>query len=464
MYYLSTRGGDEARSFTDVLLAGLAPDGGLYLPEQWPSFSEDEIRSFAGQPYASVAARVVAPFIGDDIPRTEIETMCEAAYQRFADPAVAPIKAIGKEDYVLELFHGPTLAFKDFAMQLLGRLFNYALTKQDKQLTIIGATSGDTGGAAIEALRGLDALQVFILHPEGKVSDVQRRMMTSVQDANIHNIAIQGSFDDCQTLVKKMFADEKFRTDIKMGAVNSINWARIMVQAVYYFTTVVALDGLKEKLSFVVPTGNFGDIFAGYVAARMGLPIEKLCIATNQNDILYRTLESNVYQPQHVHKTISPSMDIQISSNFERLLFEASGRDAVMVGGLMSDLDKSGKFTIPQHVLDEIRTCFVAERADEVETRKMIASTLKTTEYLTDPHTAIGLVAAQKARSAGKLTGRVVTLSTAHPAKFPEAVKEASGIEPALPEEYKDLLAREERYSVLANDLSSVKQHVLNSL
>jgi threonine synthase len=462
MRYISTRGQAPDLSFADVLLTGLASDGGLYVPETWPQFTHGEIAALAGLDYAEVALRVLLPFVGEDVPEAELRRMCETAYASFAHEAVVPLVQVGPQDWILELFHGPTLAFKDVAMQLLGQLFDYVLAKRGARTTIIGATSGDTGGAAIEALKGLSAVDVFILHPEGRISDVQRRLMTCVPDKNIHNIAVQGSFDDCQALVKEMFADAAFRERISMGAINSINWARIMAQAVYYFTSVVALGRLQgPALSFAVPTGNFGDVFAGYVARKMGLPVNMFCVATNRNDILHRALSTGEYRPDSVAQTISPSMDIQVSSNFERLLFEESGRDADAVRAMMSGLKQGGGFSIPADVLKSIQQQFVSARSDEAETTAKIKEMHETTGEVVDPHTAVGLVAVEKARAAGQLEGAVVTLATAHPAKFPEAVKEACGVYPGLPAHMSDLFEREEHLSVLPNEMKAVQEFVL---
>ncbi len=464
MQYHSTRGKDRNRSFSEVLLAGLAADGGLFLPEKWPQFSDEIISSFAGRSYPDVAAEIAQSFIGDEIPKDLLRSICERAYARFDHVDVAPLVKIGPEHWLLELFHGPTLAFKDVAMQLLGQLLDHALQQADDRLTIVGATSGDTGGAAIEALKGVPGLDLVILHPHNKTSEVQRRMMTAVVEDNIHNIAVQGSFDDCQRLVKQMFADESFRKRINMGAVNSINWARIMAQTVYYFTSAAALGKPLHEISYVVPTGNFGDIFAGFVASRMGLPVDVLCIATNQNDILRRALETGVYKPQTVHETTSPSMDIQISSNFERLLFEASNRNAGTVSKMMSDLEREGQFEIPEQVLSYINSQFAAYSSSEAEAGAMIRRINETENYLIDPHTAIGLVAAKKALHNGRIRGPVVTLSTAHPAKFPAAMKQAVGIDPALPRRFSDLYERAEKYAVLPNDLAIVQDHILTAI
>ncbi|NHK26745.1 threonine synthase [Parvularcula flava] len=464
MHYISTRGQAERLSFADVLLAGLASDGGLYVPESWPSFTEAEIAAFAGKPYAHVATEVISRFTGEDIPRDVLSAMCEEAYASFAHRAVVPLSQTTEEDWILELFHGPTLAFKDVAMQLLGRLFDHVLAARGERLTIVGATSGDTGGAAIEALKGSANVDVFILHPNGRISEVQRRLMTCVEEENIHNIAIEGSFDDCQAMVKEMFADRPFREEMRIGAINSINWARIVAQSVYYFTSAVALGGPARAISYCVPTGNFGDIFAAYVARQMGLPIEMLCIATNENDILARTLAEGAYEPRGVAQTISPSMDIQVSSNFERLLFEASGRDAAAVRAMMANLKQAGRFDVPGEVLNNIRALFTAERSGEEETAAMIREVFETTGAVIDPHTAVGLVATAKARAAGTLDGPVVTLATAHAAKFPDAVKEACGVYPDPPVQLSDLYERTEKLTVLPLDQQEVQRFVASSV
>ncbi|GGC97513.1 threonine synthase [Aquisalinus flavus] len=460
MYYISTRGQAERLGFADVLLEGLAPDGGLYVPESWPSFTAAEIAGFAGMSYAEVATEVISRFTGDDIPRDVFAGMCEDAYASFSHRVVVPLSQTTGEDWILELFHGPTLAFKDVAMQLLGRLFDHVLAERGERLTIVGATSGDTGGAAIEALKGSANVDVFILHPHGRISEVQRRLMTCVEEENIHNIAIEGSFDDCQAMVKEMFADKPFREEMRLGAINSINWARIVAQSVYYFTSAVALGGPGRALSYCVPTGNFGDIFAAYVARQMGLPIETLCIATNENDILARTLAEGAYEPRGVAQTISPSMDIQVSSNFERLLFEASGRDAEAVRAMMANLKQAGRFDVAGGILETIRALFIAERSTETETAAMIREVFETTGAVIDPHTAVGLVATGKARHGGRLSGPVVTLATAHAAKFPDAVKQACGIYPDLPKQLSDLYQRTEKLTVLPLDQQQVQRFV----
>ncbi|TXR48090.1 threonine synthase [Phyllobacterium endophyticum] len=457
MKYVSTRGEAPVLGFSDALLSGLARDGGLYLPEQFPQFSPAEIRSMRGKSYAEVAIEVLTPFVTGDLDQADFEEMVHEAYGTFRHEAVCPLVQTGHNEFVLELFHGPTLAFKDVAMQLLARLMDRILSERNERATIVGATSGDTGGAAIEAFANRDRTDIFILFPHNRVSKVQQRQMTTSAAANVHALAIDGNFDDCQSLVKGMFNDLVFRDSLSLSGVNSINWARIMPQIVYYFTAAVSLGSPERPISFTVPTGNFGDIFAGYVAKRMGLPIDRLVIATNDNDILSRTIETGIYETRGVLHTTSPSMDIQVSSNFERLLFEAHGRDAAAVRRLMSGLNQSGSFTISDTVLAAIRAEFDAGRSTTAETDQAIANVLKQSGYLLDPHSAIGLKIARE--KAGKETPSVV-LATAHPAKFPDAVEAASGIRPALPLWLGDLMQRKEQYTVLPNDLKSVEEYV----
>ena len=458
MDYISTRGDAPAVGFEQALLKGLAPDGGLYVPRDWPRFSQNELNAFAELDFAAAAARILAPLAAGALSEEQLLEMAQAAFASFDDPAVvAPLFQFGEQDWLMELYHGPTLAFKDVAMQLLGRLFVDVLARRDRRVTIIGATSGDTGAAAIEAFRGQERVDVFILHPAGRVSEVQRRIMTSVEDGNIHNIAIEGSFDDCQRIVKTLLSDKPFAERYALGGVNSINWARLAVQIVYYFTTAASLGRLDLPTSYVVPTGNFGDIFAGYAAKRMGLPVDKLVIAVNENDILHRTLESGVYQSRGVKATNAPSMDIQIASNFERLVYEAGGRDADAVKAFIeASLSQEGA-TLAPHALEAIRSDFTSARADEDEIRGAIKAFYETQDMLIDPHTAIGVVAMQKARASGALTGPAVTLSTAHPAKFPEAVEGACGRYPDLPPRFGDLYERAERLLTADNSADAIK-------
>ncbi|HTM78708.1 MAG TPA: threonine synthase [Devosia sp.] len=457
MQFVSTRGQAPALGFSDAVLAGLAPDGGLYVPQSWPQISAAEIAGFAGRPYADVAYAIISRFVGDEIAPTTLKAIIDGAYAGFRHPSVAPLVELEPNHFVLELFHGPTLAFKDVAMQFLSRVMDHILVTRGLRATIVGATSGDTGSAAIEAFRGRDTTDIFILHPLGRTSMVQRLQMTTVLDANVHNIALEGTFDDCQNVVKALFNNHRFRDSVRLSGVNSINWGRIVAQIVYYFTAAVSLGGPARPISFTVPTGNFGDIFAGYAAKRMGLPIDRLVIATNANDILRRTIEGGRYQMDGVEPTISPSMDIQISSNFERLLFDAADRDAGAVVRMMDSLKQSGGFALPETALAKIRAEFSAGTTGEAETRAAIAATYKNAGYLLDPHTAVGVHVARQQRQAGV---PMVTLATAHPAKFADAVTEASGIAPELPAWLADLHQREERLSVLANDQLAVEDFI----
>src|SRR6266566_4378508 len=459
MHYISTRGGTGAE-FAEILLGGPAPDGGLYLPDDWPVFRQESIREFAGLPYPEIALRVMWPFIGDTFTRDEFKADVEAAYGGFAHEEIVPLVAIAPDFFLLEWFHGPTLAFKDVAMQLLGRLFARLLAKQNRRATVIVATSGDTGSAAIAALRGQPDVDVVVLHPQGRVSDVQRRQMTTVLDANVHNIALKGSFDDAQSIVKALFADADFAARTQLTAVNSINFARIMAQCVYYFTAGAALGaGSGRPVNFVVPTGNFGDIFAGEAAARMGLAVNRLVIATNANDILARTLANGVYSAGEAQQTLSPSMDIQVASNFERALFEASGRDAKWMSQAMEDFAATRELAIPPPVLRALKERYLAARADDAQTIATIARIYKENGIVIDPHTAVGITAAEKLGA--ELKGPVVALATAHPAKFPGAVVQAIGKPVELPPHLSDLLAREERYTVLPNAKAAVEAFVM---
>jgi threonine synthase len=457
--YVSTRGEAPPLGFIDVTLAGLARDGGLYVPESWPVLAPAAIAALAGKPYAEVAVEVIRPFVGGTISDTDLARMAREAYATFRHPAVAPLVQLGPNCFVAELFHGPTLAFKDLAMQLLARIMDHALGQRGERATIVVATSGDTGGAAIEAFRGRSQVDVIVLYPHGRISEVQRRMMTTAPDANVHAVAIEGTFDDCQAIVKGLFNHHSFRDRVRLSGVNSINWARIVAQVVYYFTSAVVLGAPGRKVAFTVPTGNFGDVFAGYVAARMGLPLDRLVIATNVNDILARTLATGVYELRDVVATASPSMDIQVSSNFERLLFEACGRDAGAVRAAMASLAQSRRFEIGARALAEMRARFTAERADEAETAAAIRVTRKEAGYLIDPHTAVAVAVAEKETHDPSLP--MIVLSTAHPAKFPDAVEAACGVRPPLPDWLADLSERPERVSVLPADQAAVERFIL---
>jgi len=458
MRYVSTRGEAPSLDFVDVMLAGLARDGGLYVPERWPVLDRASIESFAGKPYAEVAVEVIRPFVGDGITQADLARMTREAYGDFHHPAVAPLTELNPNLFVLELFHGPTLAFKDLAMQLVARLMDHVLHQRAERTTIVVATSGDTGGAAIEAFRGRAQTDVVVLFPQGRISDVQRRMMTTAPETNVHALAIEGTFDDCQALVKAMFNHHAFRDRVRLSGVNSINWARVVAQAVYYFTAAVALGGPHRKIAFTVPTGNFGDVYAGYVAFRMGLPIDRLVVATNVNDILVRTFATGAYEIRDVVATSSPSMDIQVSSNFERLLFDAYGRDAPAVRALMGSLAQSGRFMVSAQALKELRSLFTADRADEQECAAEIRAWMREADYCVDPHTAVALAVAEKETRDPSVP--MVVLSTAHPAKFPDAVKAACGLVPVLPDRLADLAKRKERVTVLPADQAAVERYV----
>lgn len=457
MDYVSTRGNAPVLSFEEAMLTGLARDGGLYVPAEIPTMSPEGIAALAGQSYEEVAFRVVKPFVGDCFSDAELHDCIAKAYAGFGHAARAPLVQLAPNHFLLELFHGPTLAFKDFAMQLIGQLFEVALKRRGERVCIVGATSGDTGSAAIEAFGGLDAVDVIIMYPHGRVSEVQRRQMTTPPAANVHALAMDGTFDDCQARLKDMFNDFDFRDRVKLAGVNSINWARVLAQVVYYFTAAVALGAPGRAISFTVPTGNFGDIFAGYVAKQMGLPIERLVIATNQNDILHRTMETGAHVKGTVAPSISPSMDIQVSSNFERALFFAYDRDGAAVAELMRELNTGGGFHLSQGVLDRLRIDFSSGRADEAETTAQIQATFAATGEILCPHTAIGVKVAEDQPAS---TTPMVTLSTAHAAKFPDAVEAAIGVRPPLPNRLADLYDRPERVTRVENDLGKLEEKI----
>jgi threonine synthase len=446
--------------FCDVMLAGLARDGGLYVPETWPRLSAETIAGYFGRPYWEVAVDVLRPFVGGEIPDADLGRMANEAYATFRHPAVVPLDQIGPSAFLLELFHGPTLAFKDVAMQMISRLMDHVLSRRAERTTIVVATSGDTGGAAVEAFASLHSVDLIVLFPHGRISEVQRRMMTTSGAANVHALAIEGHFDDCQAIVKGMFNHHRFRDAVALSGVNSINWARVVAQVVYYFTAAVALGAPFRAVDFTVPTGNFGDIFAGLVAKRMGLPIRRLRIAANINDILPRTLNSGIYEVREVHASASPSMDIQVSSNFERLLFEASGRDAAMVRRLMASLQQSGRFVLPDPILAAIREEFDAGRADETETSAAIRAAWREAGDLVDPHTAVALAVADRDSSDSKIPH--VVLSTAHAAKFPDAVQAACGVRPELPAWLEGLMTKPEQITIMPNDRMEVERYVLS--
>ncbi|MAC79887.1 MAG: threonine synthase [Rhodobacteraceae bacterium] len=460
MSYISTRGMAPDLTFEQAMLTGLARDGGLYVPAEIPQISPQDIAALSGLSYEETAFRIMRPFIGDTFTDDEFRDIIAKAYAGFGHAARAPLKQLDSNHFLLELFHGPTLAFKDFAMQLIGQMFQVSLGRAGDRVTIVGATSGDTGSAAIEAFRGLDAVDVFILFPHGRVSEVQRRQMTTPADSNVHALAVDGDFDDCQAMVKDMFNDFDFRDRVRLAGVNSINWARVLAQVVYYFSSAVSLGAPHRKVSFTVPTGNFGDIFAGYIAKRMGLPIDQLVVATNQNDILHRCLSGQGYHKGPTVPSISPSMDIQVSSNFERVLFDAYGRDGAAVAQLMDEL-KQGGFDVSQGALQMLQEVFTSGRASEDETRATIRATLAASQELLCPHSAVAVKVANEQRKADV---PMITLATAHPAKFPAAVEEASGVFPPLPPRMADLYERPERMTRIANDLRAVETFITENI
>ena len=463
MKYISTRGGGQPKSFEEVILTGLAPDGGLYVPEQLPKFSAQEIASWSALSYQELALKIISPFVDGAIPEQDLEQLITKSYATFRHDDIAPLVKTGTNEWILELFHGPTLAFKDFALQFLGNLLDYTLEKRQQKVVIMGATSGDTGSAAIEGCRRCDNIDIFILHPHERVSEVQRRQMTTVRADNIHNIAMHGNFDDCQNMVKASFSDQSFLPDGRqLVAVNSINWARIMAQIVYYFWASLKLGGPDQAVSFSVPTGNFGDIFAGYLAHKMGLPIKQLVIATNQNDILHRCISDNDHTTRPLEQSLAPSMDIMISSNFERLLFDLYDRDGAAITQLMRDA-KVGSMQLSESALTNARQLFASFRCDDKGMVDLIRETHQDIDYLLDPHTAIGLAAARACRT--DCDTPMVTLATAHPAKFPDAVK-AAGYpkDPELPEHLADLFEREESFTILDNDPLAVQAFIANNI
>jgi len=456
MRFISTRGQAPAVGFTDAVLAGLAPDGGLYVPQDWPHFTPEKIASFAGMSYAAVAADVLGAFTGDEIAAADLRAMCEDAYATFNHKAVAPMVQIGPQTFIAELFHGPSLAFKDVAMQILARLYDHILASQNRKQTILCATSGDTGGAAVEAFRGRKNVKVVVMFPEGRISEVQRRFMTTTGDANIACVSVDGSFDDCQAVLKDAFSDQALRQAVDLAAVNSINFARVAAQAVYYFSTAVALGAPARSVNMVVPSGNFGDAFAGYVALRMGLPIKRIVAATNSNDILARAFATGHYVRGAVQPTLSPAMDIQSASNFERLYFEAVQRDAVATAKAFTGFAASGAIHIPPAALQAMQAVFTGVAIGEEETVRTILSTLNETGQLIDPHTAVAVAALRHV----DLEGPTVVMSTAHPAKFPEDVARASGVTPTLPRGVDSLAARPEAFDRLPNEAATIKAYV----
>ncbi len=461
MKYISTRGSAPELNFKQVLLAGLAIDGGLYVPKEWPKFTSEEIASFKGKPYTHVAFEVMSRFIAGSIPDVALKNMISEAYATFNHPAVTPLVQLGSNDWLLELFHGPTMAFKDIAMQILARLMDYILQGNNQHLTIVGATSGDTGGAALSAFSGREHINIFFMFPEGRVSPVQQRQMTTINAKNTHAIAIDGNFDDCQNMVKAMFANNKFRDDVHLSAVNSINWGRIMAQTVYYFTAASSLSTPNQPVSFTVPTGNFGDIYAGFVAKKMGLAIDRLVIATNENDILNRTLNNGRYEMQAVKPTITPSMDIQISSNFERLLFDATDRNAGEVTAMMEKLNRDNHYDLSKKNHDFIKSIFDIGMTTELETLQTIKSIQANNGYLLDPHSAVALNIANQHKTSDI---PMITLATAHPSKFPTTVKKATDIHPNLPNRAGNIMSAKENFTSLKNDQAKVEAFIKSKI
>lgn len=462
MKYISTRGKGSAQNFEQVLLTGLAPDGGLYVPAELPHFEAAKIASWRSLSYPELALKIITPFIGDEIDADALRRIIFESYSEFDHPDVAPLVQIGENEWILELFHGPTLAFKDFALQVLGRLLDHVLTKRQLRVVILGATSGDTGSAALEGCRHSSRVDIFILHPHNRVSDVQRKQMTTVPGDNVFNLAVEGNFDDCQRLVKAAFANQSFLPDGRqLVAVNSINWARILMQIVYYFYAALKLGAPEHKVSFSVPTGNFGDIYAGYLAKKMGLPVEQLIVATNRNDILHRFISNNDYSVTDLTHTYSPSMDILVSSNFERYLFDLFERDGKALEAFMARFGK-GSLRVSDKQWQQVKAEFDSASVDDETTCDVIAEVFSTSGLLLDPHTAVGVKAARNCRNNGNSDVPIVTLATAHPAKFSEAITAAGLDTPALPPHLKDLNDREERYTVVKNELAEVTKFIQN--
>jgi threonine synthase len=455
MKYISTRNNKETFEFKDVFIKGLADDGGLFIPESLTKYSETEINSFAKLEYSDLAKKIISTFIGDFMSENDVSNIIDKSYSVFRKKNVVNLIKVGDRS-VLELFHGPTLAFKDVAMQLLGNFYEYYLNNENQKINIVVATSGDTGAAAIDAIKGKKNVNIFVLHPHNRVSSVQRKLMTTVKDENVFNIAINGNFDDCQNLVKSMFADKNFSNEIKMSGVNSINWARIIAQSVYYFYSYFLIEDKDEPINFSVPTGNFGDVYAGYLAKKMGLPINKLIVATNQNDILHRAISKGSYEVEKVAETISPSMDIQIASNFERLIYDLNNGDDSLTAKAMNDIKEKGKYLIDQEKLDKINNNFLSAKMSEDEVLKTIELVYKKFDVVLDPHTAIGYGAFDKVN----ISGNNIVLATAHPCKFPDAIKNAINLNAELPKELMYILNEKENYKIIDNNIDEVKKHI----
>lgn len=461
MKYVSTRGNSRPLNFEETIIAGLASDGGLYVPETIPTFSKEKILSFKGLSYEELVFEIISPFIDGEINDEKLKEIIATSYANFRHDEIAPLKKIGKNEYLLELFHGPTLAFKDFALQFLGQIFDYFLKKRKQHVAIIGATSGDTGSAAIDGCCKSENVEIFIMHPHNRVSDVQRLQMTTILADNVHNIALQGNFDDCQEIVKELFRDESFLKGKKMVAVNSINWCRIMAQIVYYFYSALKLDCFNNNITYSVPTGNFGDIFAGFLATKMGLPIKKLVVATNGNDILHRFFENNDYSRSDLQKTLSPSMDIQVSSNFERFLYYLHDENGSQINDIMDKFKSENIISLSNDKLNKAREIFASGCVSDNDTCETIANIYKNTGEIIDPHTAIGVKAARNSKNS--TDDILVTLATAHPAKFPEANKKANVPESSLPNHLSDLFEKPEKFTVLDNDIEVIRKFVADN-
>ena len=455
MEYISTRNSSKTFKFKEVFIKGLADDGGLFIPQTLNKYSKDEINSFKNLSYIDLAKKIIFPFIGDFMNENELSKIIEKSYSVFREKNVVKLIKVGDRS-ILELFHGPTLAFKDVAMQLLGNFYEYYLKNENEKINIIVATSGDTGAAAIDAIKGKENVNIFVLHPHNRVSSVQRKLMTTGKDKNVFNIAIEGNFDDCQNLVKAMFADKDFSNNIKMSGVNSINWARIIAQSVYYFYSYFLVEDNKQTINFSVPTGNFGDIYAGYLAKKMGLPINKLIVATNQNDILHRAISMGSYEVENVNETISPSMDIQIASNFERLIYDLNGKDDLKTINAMKDIKDKKKYTLDKEKLDQIKIDFASSRMSENEILETIKLVYKKFDLVLDPHSAIGYGAFDKV----KIDGNNIVLATAHPSKFPEAIMKSINLKSDLPQKLRFVMDEKENYDIIENNIDKVKLHI----
>jgi len=456
MEYISTRNTQKTFSFKDVFLKGLAPDGGLFVPKKIPSYSSQELEKLRDLSYRDLAEKIILKFCSDEFSGAEIKNLVNNSYKNFRVQDVVSIKKLGKTN-LLELFHGPTLAFKDIAMQVIGNMYEKILEKNNLKVNIVVATSGDTGAAAISAIRDRKNIKIFVLHPDNKISEVQRKFMTTVNSSNVFNIALASNFDECQKFVKSMFADKDFSSSINMSGVNSINWSRIVVQIVYYFFSYFKIATKDEKINCSVPTGNFGDIYAGYIAKKMGLPINKLIVATNSNDILKRAVNTGIYKPLKVEHTISPSMDIQIASNFERLIFDVCSCNSNKTLQLMNDLNERGEFNLEKEELKKIKESFCSESLSEEETKSVIKEVYKNQKMLIDPHTAVAIGVVNKI----SLEGNTVILATAHPSKFSDVVMEETGIKPELPENLKNILDKKEKYEKLPKDLKKIQNYIL---